>query len=77
MFSQAAVLSVAVLITLSGVWMNWRAHWYRMSAEEAMKDGKLTQDQVDLRLRVFANGSRILTLAGMGLLVVSVVIAGE
>lgn len=42
-----------------------------------MKDGKLTQDQVDLRLRVFANGSRILTLAGMGLLVVSVVIAGE
>jgi hypothetical protein len=68
---QTIWLSVAILLTLTGVWMQWHAPTYRMIAEEAMKDGKLTQDQVDRRLRVIGRTKRLCTLTGMILLVVS------
>ncbi|CAM3049100.1 hypothetical protein RAHE111665_12780 [Rariglobus hedericola] len=65
------MLLFAVLLTLCGVWMRWRAHDYRMSAEEAMKDGKLTYEQVLSRLKMIKIVSRIITVAGMALLIAS------
>jgi hypothetical protein len=63
--------SVAIILTLIGVWMQWHAPTYRMIAEEAMKDGELTHDQVNRRLRALGRTKRACTLAGMVLLVVS------
>lgn len=68
---QALFLSVAIILTLIGVWMQWHAPTYRMIAEEAMKDGELTHDQVNRRLRVLGRTKRACTLTGMALLVVS------
>jgi hypothetical protein len=76
-FFQPLCFVLAVVLTLTGVWVNWRAHVYRMSAEEAMKDGKLTHDQVESRLRLITNGSRFLTLTGMALLIVSMFVLTE
>ncbi len=76
-FPPPLFFAMAAVLTLSGVWVNWRAHVYRMSAEEAMKDGKLTHDQVDARLKLITNGSRFLTFAGMGLLIVSMFMLAE
>lgn len=77
MYPQAACLTLAVFLTLAGVWINWRAHAYRMSAEEALKDGKLTHDQMGMRLRAISKGGRFLTLAGMALLIVGMFLLAE
>jgi len=39
-----------------------------MSAEEKLKEGKLTSRQVDSRMRWIRDGGRLLTLLGLGLL---------
>ena len=57
--------------------MQWRVHSFCMSAEEAMKDGKLTQAQVTRRLTLFKQGSRVLTIAGMALLLAAATMMPE
>jgi hypothetical protein len=70
-------LVIAVVLTLSGVWVQWNVHDYSMNAEEAMKNRKMTAEQVVRRLILIRRGGRILTFAGMALLIVSVLmIAG-
>lgn len=69
--SQGFLFIFAAAITLSGVCMQWRVHVYCMSAEEAVKDGKLTQDQATRRLLMFKWGSHVLTIGGMALLLAS------
>lgn len=66
---QAVCLTIALVLTLTGVWVQWNLHGYCMSTEEAMKDGKLTQAQAARRVRVIKNGGHILTFIGMGLLI--------
>jgi hypothetical protein len=73
MFSQFTCILIAMLLMLSGAWVQWRAPWYRMDAEEAMKDGKLSQQQVDQRLNLIRRGSWCLTLTGVVLLVACLV----
>lgn len=70
-FSQTTSFVIAMVVTLSGVWVQWRACWYRMDAEEAMKDGKMNQRQVDQRLRLVNRGGLLLTYAGIVMLLVS------
>lgn len=70
MLSQSTCILIAMLITLSGAWVQWRACEYRMDVEEAMKDGKLSQRQVDQRLRLVRRGGWFLTLAGLSMFVV-------
>lgn len=65
-----------MLVTLSGAWVQWRASWYRMAAEEAMKDGKLDQRQVDQRLRLVQRGGWFLTLSGLAMFAVSLICYG-
>lgn len=59
----------AVLLTACGVWMRWRLHGCRISAEEAMKDGRLTCEQASRRLITHQSISRALTVIGMALLI--------
>jgi len=68
---QVICLLVAILLTLIGVWMQWHAPTYSMIAEEAMKEGWLTHDQVNRRLRVIRSTKRLCMLTGLALLVVS------
>jgi TRAP-type C4-dicarboxylate transport system permease small subunit len=75
--SQPICILIAMLVTLSGAWMQWRASWYRMHTEEAMKDRKLSQQQVDQRLRMIRSGGWFLTLAGLAMFVVSLSCVGR
>ena len=61
--------SLATLLTLSGVWVEWRWQEYCMSTEEAIKSRALTQDQGERRLRRIKRGGRFFLLLGMGLLI--------
>jgi hypothetical protein len=76
-FPQPACILIATIITFSGAWVQWRAPWYRMEAEEAMKDGKLSQGQLDQRLRLVRRGGWFLTLAGLAMFVVGLSCAGR
>jgi hypothetical protein len=67
-FSQTTCVVFAILVTLSGVWMQWRLSNFEMHAEDQLKDGKLTSRQVENRIRWVRDGGRLLTLAGLGLL---------
>ncbi|HEY8932887.1 MAG TPA: hypothetical protein VIM44_06220 [Rariglobus sp.] len=69
MISQSTCMLIAMLLTACGVWMRWKMHGYRICAEEAMKDGKLTYAQASRRLFVILSVSRALTVIGMALLI--------
>lgn len=71
MLTESTGILIALLVLLCGAWVQWRASWYRMDAEEAMKDGKLSQRQVDQRLRLARRGGWFLTLAGVAIFVTS------
>lgn len=70
--SQSACVFLAIVLTLAGVWLGWRASTYRMEIEEACKDRKLTPCQAKSRMRLVRIGGQWLTLAGLCWLVVSV-----
>lgn len=76
MFSQTQCVILAIVITLTGVWVRWRLAALEMSAEERLKEGKLTPRQVERRLRWARDGGRLLTIAGLVLLGASVLMGG-
>jgi hypothetical protein len=65
---RTLVMTLAAAITLGGTWFQWRVHSYRMDAEEAMKDGKLTPEQAGRRLLLIRGGGACLTFFGMAML---------
>lgn len=75
--SQFTCILIAMFVTLSGAWVQWRASEYRMEVEEAMKDGRLSQRQVDQRLRLVRRGGWFLTLAGLAMFAVGLSCAGR
>jgi len=70
-------LLVGIVLTLGGVWIRWRASDYSMSAEEAMKNRKLTSEQVFQRLILIRRSGLVLTFAGMALLIISVMLGAR
>lgn len=76
MLSQSTFMFVAIVLTLAGVWLRWRASMYRMEAEEALKDRKITSRQCEVRLSLVRMGGSCLTLAGIGLLVATMLLLG-
>ncbi len=74
MFHSTLCFLVATILTLSGVWIQWRAHEYVMDAEEAMKNRKLTGEQVVRRLALIRRCGRILIFAGIGMLLVTLML---
>ena len=74
MFYSTLCFVIATGLTLSGVWIQWRAHEYVMDAEEAMKNRKLTGEQVARRLVLIRLVGRMLTYLGIGMLIVTLMV---
>lgn len=74
MFYSTLCFVIATGLTLSGVWIQWRAREYVMDAEEAMKNRKLTGEQVARRLVLIRLVGRMLTYLGIGMLIVTLMV---
>jgi hypothetical protein len=61
---------VAIVITSIGMWLQWRLAAHRENAEEAVKDGKLTELQARRRIQLFGICSPAITVIGVALLLV-------
>jgi hypothetical protein len=59
---------VAVVVTLIGVRLCWRAPRYRMSIEERAKDGAISEDQARRKIAVFRWLGPVLAVLGCALL---------
>jgi hypothetical protein len=64
-----AGIGVAVTLTLTGMALHWHLPRHRMSMEERMKDGKLTEEQAQRQLRFYGWCAPIATLLGVLVLV--------
>jgi hypothetical protein len=67
--SERLGFAVAALLTVAGMVLSWHLPRQRMSVEEGIKDGKLTEAQARFRLRLYHVGAPATTIAGMVLLV--------
>ena len=61
--------AAAVLLTLTGVVLNWSLPRRRMSIEEHVKDGDMTDEQARQHLRFHTRFAPIVTLVGVAMLV--------
>lgn len=61
----------AISLTLCGVWIQWHAHDYAMGAEEAIKNRKMTGEQVLRRMVLIRRAARVLIFLGVVMLFVS------
>lgn len=62
-------LAIGVALTLVGLLLQVRLGRQRMSAEEGMKDGRLTEAQAVLKIRLWAIAAPTLSLLGAMMLV--------
>lgn len=65
---QEIIVGCAVLITLAGVRLCWRAPRYRMSIEERAKDGALSEDEARRKIRFMGWFGPTVTVVGCVLL---------
>lgn len=65
-FELAGVAGLA-LIFVAG-WIRWRISWLDSDVEEAVKDGKLTQGQAEMRAWMVQLATPVLMLIGLALL---------
>jgi hypothetical protein len=47
---QDLLLAAAAVVTVVGMWICWEAPRYRMSLEEQVKDGKISEEQARWRI---------------------------
>ncbi len=67
-------LGLAAVLTFIGVGLHWQLPRQRMSAEENMKDGRLTEEQAQRRIRILSICAPAATIGGI-LLLLSVLVA--
>jgi hypothetical protein len=58
-------IGAAILLTLIGVSLSWSLPRKRMSMEEHVKDGDMTEDQARRRLHFYERCAPIVTLLGV------------
>ena len=63
-------ISAAIVLTVVGMVMHWHLPRHRMSMEERMKDGKLTEAEARRQLRFYSWCAPIATVIGVAVLVV-------
>ena len=63
-------IGAAILLTLTGMAMHWHLPRHRMSMEERMKDGKMTEEEARHQLRFYMWCAPVATLLGVAVLVV-------
>lgn len=68
-FGAEIGLLVGVGLTVAGTVMQWQLPRRRMSFEERMKDGKLTEQQAARMIRLHAIIAPLVTIAGAGLMI--------
>lgn len=62
-------VGAAILLTMVGVALHWRLPGLRMSAEEHVKDGKMTEGEARRRVRFYSRCAPIVTLIGVSVLI--------
>lgn len=67
-FDQAGI-GAAILLTLTGMALHWHLPRHRMSMEERMKDGKMTEEEARRQMRFYGWCAPIATVAGVVVLV--------
>jgi hypothetical protein len=61
-------LGIAAVMTFIGMGLHWALPRQRMVAEELMKDGKLTEEQANRRIKFLAVCAPTVTISGVLLL---------
>lgn len=64
LLAAEAGLAVGAILTLLGMFLHWRLTHYRMSAEERIKDGELSEADAARRIRLQAYSAPIFTILG-------------
>ena len=67
-FDEAGI-GAAILLTLTGMALHWHLPRHRMSTEEHMKDGKLTEAEARRQIRFYSWCAPIATVAGVAVLI--------
>ncbi len=67
-FDEAGI-GAAILLTLTGMVLHWHLPRHRMSTEEHMKDGKLTEVEARRQIRFYSWCAPIATVAGVVVLI--------
>ena len=67
-FDEVGV-GAAILMTVVGMALHWRLTILRMTLEERVKDGKITEAQARGQIRFYARCAPLATLVGVGVLI--------
>jgi hypothetical protein len=70
-------LGAAVLLTIVGMVLHWQLPRRRMALEDELKDGTLTEAQVQARLRLLAICAPLATIIGIVLLLCVVLASAD
>ena len=62
-------IGAAILLTLLGTALHWHLPRHRMSMEERMKDGKMTEDEARRQIRFYGWCAPIATVVGVVVLI--------
>ena len=58
-------IGAAILLTLTGMILHWHLPRHRMSMEERMKDGKMTDEEARRQIRFYSWCAPIATVSGV------------
>jgi formate hydrogenlyase subunit 4 len=56
---------IGIVASLAGIWMESKRNWLNSDAEEAVKDGMMTETAARRRIAVIAWSTRLLTATGV------------
>ena len=62
-------IGAAILLTMTGMALHWHLPRHRMSMEERMKDGKMSEEEARRQIRFYAWCAPIATVVGVVVLV--------
>jgi hypothetical protein len=64
-FFDEAGIGAAILLTLTGMVLHWHLPRHRMSTEERMKDGKMTETEARRQIKFYGWCAPIVTVTGV------------
>ncbi len=59
----------SAMVTLAGVWLRWRSQWHISEIEDEVKNGKISGDEAQRRMRFIERRAMTMIFGGLGLLV--------
>jgi hypothetical protein len=68
-YFEEAGIGAAILLTVTGMLLHWHLPRHRMSVEERMKDGKMTEDEARRQIKFYTWCAPIATVMGVIVLV--------